>query len=175
MIVEGSKVAYAGDTDPFQEVGSLGKVIALSGDAAHVQWLSGPKSGSIELIQQYELVPDRSQQQGQQGQQDQQRALVGSLMNSFDNALDMPASETISVRATYDDLGEEGLVNALSEAGHLAMLSEYVDDAVGYLAARVRQDPGLGDILAQLEADEADGLVGRVASLLLSDRLNEED
>lgn len=169
MIVEGSKVAYAGDTDPFQEVGSLGKVIALSGDAAHVQWLTGPKSGSIELVQQYELVPDRSQQQAQH------QALAGPQMNSFDHALDMPATETISVRATYDDLGEEGVVNALSETGHLAMLTEYVDDAVGYLASRVRQDPGLGIILAQLEADEADALVGRVASLLLSDRLNEED
>lgn len=163
MIVEGGKVIYAGDTDPFQEVGARGKVVALAGTAAHVQWTTGPKQGSIDLVETFELLPDRTGKEA-----------TSQPVNSFDNALDMPRLVTVAVRDTYDDLGEDGLVNALSEAGHLAMLSEYVDEAVGHLAARVRQDPALGDILSQLEPDEADGLVGRVASLLLTDRLTEE-
>lgn len=162
MIVEGSKVIYAGDTDPFQDVGVSGKVIALSGQAAHVQWLTGPKAGQIELVGQHELLPDRNQHQAE-----------AQPLNSFDNTLDMPATETISVRATYEDLGEDGLVNALSEVGHLAMLTEYADEAVGHLVSRVRQDPALGEVLAQLEPDEADGLARRVAAVLLGDLLQE--
>lgn len=160
MIVEGQRVIYAGDTDPFQQVGATGKVIALSGQAAHVQWLDGPKVGQIDLTQQYELLPERT-------------AAEQAPMSTFDSALDSPVTATLSVRATYDESGEEGVVNVLAEAGHLAMLSEYVDEAVGTLSARIRQDPMLGDVLAQLEPDEADCLISRVASALFTDRMGE--
>lgn len=165
MIVEGQQVAYAGDTDPFNEVGSLGKVVAMSGAAAHVQWTTGPKAGSIDLVETYELVERRTAS----------TAITrdATTMGSFDAALDMPATETISVRATYDDTGEDGLVTALNEAGHLAVLAEYVDEAVGHLASRIRGDLTLGEVLAQLEQDEAESLVARVASVLLNDRLGE--
>ena len=157
---EGQKVAYAGDSDPFNEVGSLGRVVALSGTCAHVQWTSGPKTGQIDLVEQFELVPDRK--------------VVSAQASSFDQALDMVGTtETIQVRATYDEQGEEALVNALSEGGHLATLSPYVEDVVGLLATKVRQDPILGGVLAELEADEVDSLVHRVAAVLLNDRLGE--
>lgn len=158
MIVEGSKVTYAGD-DPFTEVGSVGKVIALSGSAAHVQWASG----SIDLVEQHELLPAH-----------QGSMAPTTLAASFDNALDMPGIG-IQVRATYDEHGEEGLLNTLAESGHLAVLSEYVDEAVNYLASRIRIDPTFRDVLAVLEPDEASALVGKVASQILTDRITEED
>lgn len=161
MIVEGCKVTYAGDTDPYNEVGAHGRVIALSGQAAHVQWTDGPKTGAIDLVDQYELIEDRSATGTQ------------TVSASFDAALGIPDNSVVAVRDTYDELGEEGLLNALSEAGHLAVLSEYVEDCVGTLAARVREDQSLGTVLSQLEQDEADSLVGRVASVLLTDRLGE--
>lgn len=161
MIVEGSKVAYAGD-DPFTEIGSVGKVIALSGTAAHVQWQTGSKVGAIDLVEQHELLPSTST-----------TLHPTSLAASFDNALDMPG-EGISVRATYDAQGEDGLINALSESGHLAMLSEYVEETVNHLATSIRNDPVFGDVLAALEPDEASALLGRVATVILSDRLTEE-
>lgn len=160
MIVEGAKVTYAGDTDPYNEVGSHGRVVALSGTAAHVQWTDGPKTGAVDLVEQFELVEDRGNS-------------TQTVAASFDAALDMPDSAVVAVRDTYDELGEEGLLNALNEAGHLAMLSGYVEEAVNTLSARVREDISLGTVLAQLESDEADSLVGRVASVLLTDRLGE--
>lgn len=160
MIVEGAKVTYAGDTDPYNEVGSNGRVVALSGTAAHVRWLDGPKTGSIDLVEQFELVEARGNS-------------TQTVAASFDAALDMPDSAVVAVRDTYDELGEEGLLNALNEAGHLATLSGYVEEAVSTLSARVREDISLGTVLAQLESDEADSLVGRVASVLLTDRLGE--
>ena len=159
-MIEGQRIAYAGEDDPFNEVGSLGRVIAVSGTAAHVQWTSGPKTGQIDLVEQNDLVPDRP--------------TVTAQASSFDMALDMVSpTDTIQVRATYDEQGEEGLVNALSETGHLAMFSEYVEDAISTLSSRLRQDPSLMTVLSELDSDEADGLVGRVAALLLTDRLGE--
>lgn len=162
MISEGGKVTYAGDTDPFNVVGSLGRVVSLSGTGAHVQWLTGPKTGQFDYVETFELVQPGA-------------AHEASMEAAFDNTLDMPATEGISVRACYDETGEEGLVTALNESGHLAMLADYVDEAVGHLATRIRTDPTLGDVLSQLETDEADSLVGRVASLLLNDRLGVGD
>lgn len=161
MIVEGQKVTYAGDTDPYNEVGAHGKVVALSGTAAHVMWTDGPKTGAVDLVEQFELLPDRS------------AAFTQSVAASFDAALDLPDNSVVAVRDTYDEQGEEGLVTALNEAGHLAMLSAYVEEAASHLASRIREDPALGTVLSQLEADEADSLVGKVASVLLTDRLGE--
>lgn len=160
MIAEGRKVAYAGE-DPFNEVGAPGQVVALSGLHAHVMWTGGPKQGQIDLVEQNEIVEQR-----------QHTAVADTLGSGFDNSLDM-VGPGLQVRATYDEYGEEGLVSALSESGHLAVLAEYVDEAVGHLSARLRTDVGLVDVLAQLEADEQDSLVGRVASVLLTDRLEE--
>ena len=122
MIVEGQRVIYAGDTDPFQQVGATGKVIALSGQAAHVQWTDGPKVGQIELVQQYELLPERT-------------AAQQAPMSTFDSALDSPVTATLS--------------------------------------GRIRQDPTMLDVLGHLEPDEAECLIGKVASSLLRDRIEE--
>lgn len=163
MISEGCGVAYAGDADPFNQVGSLGKVVALSGSAAHVLWIDGPKVGQVDLVEQHELVE----------RQGRATAALDTIASGFDNSLDMPEGTGLQVRATYDEYGEDGLVNVLSETGHLAVLSEYVDEAVGTLATRIRGDINLRQVLTELEADEADSLVGKVAAVLLTDRLED--
>lgn len=166
MIVEGTKVTYAGIADPFVEIGTPAKVLALSGVAAHVQWLGGAKQGGIDLVDLNDLVPFRA---------DYATGPVGvTASREFDEALDMPATPVLRVRATYDDTGEEGLVTALAESGHLALCSEYVDEAVGLIATRIRHDPNFSAVLGALEADEAEGLVGKVAAIALTYRLSEE-
>jgi hypothetical protein len=161
MITEGQQVAYAGDTDPFNEVGSLGRVVAVSGQAAHVQWTSGPKVGSVDFVEQFELVEARGPAQSE------------TTGMSFDATLDMPTSASLQVRAAYDEAGEDGLVLALDEAGHLAMLAEYADRALEALVGDLRADPSFREVLGQLEADEADTVVSRVATVLLGDRIKE--
>lgn len=159
MIVEGQRVAYAGD-DPLNDVGSQGKVVALSGTAAHVQWLTGPKVGSIDLVEQFEVVAAAQPRQA-------------AAPETFDYALDMMTTSSLQVRATYDESGEDGVVSALDEVGHLAMLGEHVERALGGLAGDLRGDPIFREVLAQLEPDEADTVLNRVASVLLTDRMKE--
>jgi hypothetical protein len=165
MIVEGTRVTYAGDTDPFQEVGALGRVVALSGDAAHVQWTTGPKTGSIDLVETYELLPARTTLAFE----------ATTVTAAFDDALEMAAAPSLQVRAVYDEAGPEGLVAALDEAGHLPALAEYVEDALGRLGAQLRGDAHLSGILASLEPDEAESVVSRLASMLVADRTEESD
>lgn len=155
MIREGQRVRYAGDTDPFNEVGSEGKVLAISGTAGHVQWTTGPRVGQIDLVEEHELVPLRP----------------GQVEASTPSPQQVHAG--LMIRAVYDEVGEEGLVNALSETGHLAMADNAVEEALDHLVASIRQNPVLGEVLGQLEADEADSLAERMASVLLSDRLKE--
>lgn len=168
MIVEGMRVAYAGDSDPFQDVGALGKVLSLSGGCAHVLWESGPKANSIDLIDLNDLV--------EHGRASRMAAAAAQTFsdNAFADTLDMPAIPTLQVRATYDEEGEEGLLTALSEAGRLAVLAEYAEEAISLVAARIRQDPEFSGVLAQLDPDEANGVVSRVASLVLQERMGEE-
>lgn len=170
MIVEGMAVAYAGD-DPFQDVGSLGKVVALSGSAAHVMWQSGPRINTVELVDLNDLVAHRGAKEAQQARM-QAQAFTDT---AFADTLDMPAIPMLQVRATYDEDGEEGLLSALSEAGRLAVLAEYAEEAVGLVATRIRNDPEFASVLAQLDPDEAASVVSRVASVVLRDRISEED
>lgn len=164
MIVEGAKVAYAGE-DPFQDVGSIGKVVSLSGSCAHVLWEDGPKVGMIEMIDQYDLVPHRANTAAPRR--------VATVADGFEATLDMPGMPVLAVRATYDEDGEDGLVAALNEAGKIAVLAEYAEEALSHVATRIRQDPGVTEVLAQLEPDERDSLVDRLASLVLIDRVGE--
>lgn len=167
MIVEGSKIAYAGD-DPFQDVGSLGRVVSAAGSGAHVMWETGPRAGMIELVPTDDLVPHRASRTGHT------LAPTGSLRESFDAALDMPATPGLQVRATYDEDGEDGLLSALEEAGRIAVLAEYADEALAHVAGRIRRDPTFREVLSALEPDESDLLVRRVASIVLTDAISEE-
>lgn len=170
MIVEGMRVAYAGE-DPFQDVGALGKVLSLSGVAAHVLWQSGPKMGAVELLDLNELVEHRGQREATQAR----LSATAFAEEAFADTLDMVTPPALQVRATYDEEGEEGLLSALSEAGRLAVLAEYAEEAVTLVAARIRQDPEFSAVLAQLDPEEANALVSRAASLVLRDRISEED
>lgn len=171
MIVEGSRVSYAGD-DPLQDVGSQGRVVSLSGTCAHVQWYSGPKTSMIELEDLNDLVEFRGSQSAAAQAQIEAQAFAD---NAFADTLDMVSLPSMAVRAVYDDEGEDGLLVALSEAGRLAVLAEYAEEAVGLVATRIRQDPEFAAVLAQLDPDEANGMVFRVASLVLADRISGED
>lgn len=163
MITEGSKVTYAGE-DPFQDVGSIGKVVSAAGTYSHVMWESGPKGGMIEVVDNDDLLPYRDKPV---------TARRTTVADGFDSTLDMPGMPVLAVRSTYDEDGEEGLVTALNEAGRLAVLAEYAEEALSHIATRVRQDPAIAEVLAQLEPDEADSLVGRVSSLVLMDRMED--
>lgn len=164
MIAEGQRVLYAGDADPFNEVGSPGKVIAVSGEAAHVQWTGGPKQGSIDLMESHEIVADRQQATA---------ALDGDRA-FFTQALAHTADSTqMQVRASYDEHGESGAISALDESGVMAVLAPYAEYVHQDLLGKVHADSHMRSALAGLESDERDVVVGRVVATLLTDLLKE--
>lgn len=160
---EGSQVVYVGD-DPAIGVGTIGKILSHSGVAtSHVQWGSGDRSSEIDIISHEELIPQRSSRQ----------AAETHVSAGFEDSLDQAGIVSFAVRETYDNFGEEGVLNALSETGHLATLSDLEGDVLGTIGSRLRSDPAFSLVLAQLDDHEADSLMIRVAVSFL--RSDEED
>lgn len=155
MTIEGSKVAYVGD-DVTVGVGCIGRVLASAGTSQHVQWLDGLRVGQVDLVPNEDLVDHRPAMQA-----------TASVAEQFEATLDVPSMVSVAVRETYDTYGEDGLINALDEAGHLATLSSYATDAIATVAGRLRQDPAFASVLGQLDDDEAESLLVRVAVNLL--------
>lgn len=155
MITEGKQVSYVGD-DPYVGVGTRGKVISLSGSALHVQWMEGEKRGSIELVPEEELVPYRK----------------SAVFDEPDEGLAITAS---MIREAVDEQGTDSLIDMLEGSGHLAMLSTYAAEAIGFVSMRLRDDGNLAPVLAVLDESEQDALVSRVATVLIADHLTDED
>lgn len=161
--MEGTRARYVGE-DAMIGAGTLGKVLAVAGQRSyHVQWTEGYRSGNVDIVSVDDLVPAMASQQDPM-----------SVQAQFDASFEMPTLTTIAVRDTYDDYGEDGLLNALGEHGHLATLAEYAQGAIDTLAGHLRTDATFSTILAQLDQPEADSLVQRVAVSLLVAQTEED-
>ena len=155
MVTEGSKVVYAG-ADLTIEQGTVGRVLFVAGSAAHVQWQDGPRVGQVDLIDQYDLSPTSS------------AASVAQVVASqFDQSLEMEDASSGVVREAMDSYGEDGVLVALAEKGHLATLEVYATEALSHLTSALRTDPALGEMLACLDADEQEAVLARLAATLL--------
>lgn len=165
MITEGKKVAYAGD-DPFQDIGSVGRVVAMAGSGVHVMWETGPKTATLELIDINDLVERGSVGVTASG-------TPASTSAQYDLSLEM-MGPGLQVRAALDEAGTDGLITVLAESGHLAVLADYAEEAVGLMAARIRQDPGFIDVLAQLDPEEQNTLVAKVSTQMLAECIEED-
>lgn len=160
--MEGSKVRYVGE-DAMIGAGTLGKVLAAAGTySQHVKWEEGIRRGQIDLVATLDLVPAGVTQ-----------ADPMSVQAQFEDSLDMPSLTTVAVRDTYDEYGEDGLLNAIGAAGHLATLAEYADEAIGSMATHIRSDPTFAMIISQLDEPEAQSLISRVAVSLLTATVEE--
>lgn len=138
---EGQRVAYVGDqTD---RIGSLGLVICESGTGSHIAW----ESGDYTLEHNFDLVVQP---------EEDVMATQGGLT-------------TFSARAAYDERGGLGVVKRLSDDGHISAMSGVAEDALRRLVADIREDPSLQEVVSQLDADEADEVVGLVANVLLNE------
>lgn len=160
--MEGSKVRYVGE-DAMIGAGALGKVLSAAGSSGqHVRWEEGIRRGQIDLVATYDLVPAEAARQG-----------TMSVQAQFDDSLDMPMLSTLAVRDTYDEYGEDGLLNVLGDTGHLSTLAEYAEQAITMMSSHIRGDVTFQTILAQLDEPEAQSLVSRVAVNLLTATVEE--
>lgn len=153
---EGQRVAFVGDPGDGLQVGDRGKVLSCSEASAHVLWTSGAKAGEVLLVGTLDLVAN------------QQAA------RTYDD-LDSGSLVTIAVRDVYDGQGHVGLLNALNDEGHLATFASIAEEAMQTVAARIRQDPSIQEVLARLDPEEGAEFVSFTASILLRDAFGQED
>lgn len=162
MIAEGKTVSYVGPLyADGPNVGDTGKVLAHAGDHSHVQWATGARTSQVDLVSGDDLVEASGPRARTAAAEISDSLAYGTML-------------TVAVRETYDEVGETGLLNSLNESGHLGGMGEIAEDALRYVASRVREDPAFSEVLGQLEADEADSLVTLTASVVLRDAFGGE-
>ena len=147
---EGQRVAFCGDPVDGLVPGDLGKVLSLSGDACHVMFASGSRTGDVVLVEGIDVVAS------------------GHAPKTYDG-LDGGSLVTIAVRDVWEGQGKVALLNALNEEGHLTGFAAIADRAMESVAAEIRQDPSFHEVLARLDPDEGAELVTLAAASLLRD------
>lgn len=158
---EGEHVAYAGyERGEGPAIGDPGQVISASDEGCHVAW----ESGGLTLESYHDVVPSEHQPNGQQ----RQASLDASPFEQRDLI-------SFSARGVYDQTGGVGLINAMAEDGHLSTMAAAAEHAVGYLESKVRDDPSMARVLADLDTDEADAVVALAVRLLVEDVTGRED
>jgi hypothetical protein len=157
---EGSKVSYIGDGHDGRQLGDHGRLLVRSGRQGHVKWASG------------EITPhDLEDLAPAPGAHQQRVAAVDPLADSLEVGL----PQVVSVRATYEIEGAAGVLNALATTGSLGGFSEIANEVMSLVATRVRSDPGIAPVLAQLDDDEAAELVTTATHALLRDAFGDAD
>jgi hypothetical protein len=147
---EGARVAYIGEPpEKGFAVGDEGRIIAMAGSGAHVQWASGEHSGEISITRLDDLTPIKRQ------------------ARSFADTDGLLV--TVAVRDEYINGGASGLLNALNDEGHMANWSQYAEDALQLVATRIRQDPSMAEVVAQLDDEEAEEVIATATLVLLRD------
>lgn len=140
---EGQKVTYIGEGEV--EVGATGKVVSADAGCAHVLWATGAKANNITLVHSDDLVV---------ASQPPKESLGGPIVR-------------IAVQDVWESQGAEGLLNVLAEEGHFSTFASIADDAANVVAAQVREDPSMREVLAQLDVDDGEELVATVTTALL--------
>lgn len=149
---EGRRVQFVGDAEGLA-LGEVGRLLSAGPTHSHIRWNSGPKKGSISLIPNDDLVPFR--------------AAVGEIGEEVDDDLETGTLVTVSAREVVDEGGIPALLNTMVIEGHLSTFGPAVDEAVGLLAAKLRTDPSMREVLAELEEDEGEALIYRATQTLL--------
>lgn len=152
MITDGSRVRYIGPEDGPLRHHDQGSVLATSGNAAHIQWRTGALAGQVLLHDIYALEPLTARQ--------------GAVEEALDDSLDVAGLGTFTARQIYDENGPSGLLNAMADAGKLAIFQDIAEDALTLVAERIRTSPSFTALAAHLDDDEADQMI-RLASVAL--------
>lgn len=158
---EGGDVSYVGQGEQF---GSQGQYLASAGPhAGHVKWANGPRAGLIDLVDTEDLVPMRSTF----------RAAV--VHDELDDSLEVGGFPFTAVRQVQQAEGTVGLLNFMASSGHLSGFAGIAEESLAYVAHKIRQDPGVREVTAQLDEDEAESLVRLAAHSLLRDAFGDDD
>ena len=141
---DGQKVAYVGDPSADHQLGDEGIVVSAGPTGSHVRWTTGARVGSIDLMHNLDVAA--------QGRATSQPSQIGAQAHSV-----------------FDRRGPSGLVRALRSEGHLDCLGTVAEDAESYLAATLRQEPSMREVLSSFDPEEAEEILRAAMAELLDD------
>lgn len=153
---EGDRVSFIGFPTTGMSLGDQGRVVSASGDASHVLWATGARASQVDFVNDLDLVRVT-------------KSKASTVLAHLEDSLEIDLLVSVAVRETFDEVGEAGLLNALSDTGHLAGLSQIAEDAMEFVSARIRADVSFAEVLASLDPDEGSALVALASSALLRD------
>lgn len=160
MIREGSPVTYVGfDTHAGLAYGDAGRVLSydFTTDTCHVLWNTGAK--------QHQALPVYADA----------LATEAAVVDGLEDSLEVGTLGRFSARRTYDEAGATGLVNEMAQWGHLTSFEAYAEQALALVAAKVRHDPAVLTLVAELDEDEAEQVFRTASACLIRDAFTTED
>jgi hypothetical protein len=157
---EGARVSYVGyGTRDGLALEDSGKVLLSSATASHVLMATGQRSGDICLVANDDLVVTRA---------------ASTSASELDDSLSEGSLVTTAARDTFDRYGSVGLINALNAEGVLSCFDGIAEEALGLVAARIRHDPAIRCVLAELDDEDAEEVVQHATATLLRDAFGYE-
>lgn len=161
---EGQRVSFVGvKTATGPSIGDLGTVLSDAGDSGHIMWTEGQAKGSVDFLNYDDVVKTNGK-----------TAALAPDIDMSDTLAFGPTTH-VAVRETYDSEGEQGLLAALDEAGHLSSIESVAETVLDAVASLIRSDDTMSTVLAQLDDDEADRFVSTTARALVADVFGAED
>jgi hypothetical protein len=159
VLREGSRVSYVGPPSDRLAMGDQGRLLSVSGSVGHVMWESGACQGQTSAHYDIDLATTGSQ----------------GVQASIEDSLEVGGLVTFAVRDAYDTGGEVGVLNALAESGHLASFGDIAEEALTLVSTRIRRDASFQAVLADLDPEEAEGVLRLASACLIRDAFTSED
>jgi len=157
---EGSRVTYVGDGHDGRSLADRGMLLAKVGQLGHVKWSDG------------EITPHYLDDLAPAAKWGGHRRRVTAERDEFADSLEFGSLQLTGMRRV---LGEAGVLTMLANAGHLSSFAGIAEDALGYVQQQIRRDASMREVIAQLDDDEADGVVRMAARGLLRDAFRGEE
>lgn len=156
---DGARVSYVGDETDGRALGDRGHLLVRQGSLGHVKWDDGT------------ITPHRmdflAKAHGGPSVPHQRR-------DELDDSLDVGPIHATGVRGTYDTEGSPGVLNALSSSGALVAFPSIAEDALAFVAQRIRQETVFRQAATELDDDETEDLVRLASAVLLRDAFGSE-
>jgi len=150
---DGSNVFYSGDPRPGAPAyGDEGRVLVADTRAAHVKWTTGSRAGQVDLVEQTDL------------------AEVGETISAPAIALHAHLGESLAY-CEPPQRRAHAVLEAMAEAGETDRFGLLAEEAVDWIAGRLRTSGYFRAHMAALASAEADELVTVATRRVLADAL----
>lgn len=153
-------VSYVGPDVDHLTMGDQGRVLSVSGSIGHVIWQSGDAEGQTTAHYEQDLAPVGSRQ---------------AVHEAIEDSLEVGGLVSFAVRDTFEQAGETGVLNAMAESGHLASFADIAEEAITLVATRIRADASFQAVLADLDPEDAEGVLRLASACLIRDAFTLED